>query len=147
MPYSDTLLFETGNARRKDAYTKLDKAKMAAAKKGYEKAEIEYGVDVEYIDGLMRIYKANSLDSLVEKLAIDKKYLVKQDLSAVEKKSKPPYVDLPPSSEMPTQSQRQALWFWKTSEWTLEQRRHIWVIENHTNLGMGASDKTYSADK
>jgi hypothetical protein len=141
----DTLLFETGNARRKEAYTKLDKAKVEAAKKGYMKAEIEFGVDEDYINGLLRIYAADSLDALVEKFEINKKFLVKQDLSAVMEKPRAPYVDMPSKDELPMQSHRQALWFRKTSEWAVKDRRHIWVIENHTNLGMGASDKVYSS--
>ena len=141
----DTLLFETGNARRKKEYAAVDKAKTDPQTKGYKKAELEYDVDVEYIDGLKRIHRAGDLDELVAQLGIPRKFLVKQGLSAAQSKSSPPYVDMPSTSDLPTQAHRQALWFWKTSEWDVKERRHIWVIENHTTLGMGASNMAYAS--
>jgi hypothetical protein len=140
----DTLLFETGNAERKKDYADLEQTPMEAAKKGYRKAEIEFDVDVQYIDSLMKAYGATSLEQLVVAFKIDKRWLVKADVSTVLSKPKPPYVDMPTSTELPTQSHRQALWFWKTQGWPLKDQKHVWVIENHTNLGMGASDRAYT---
>jgi hypothetical protein len=52
-------------------------------------------------------------------------------------------VPLPARDALPEQDKRQTLWWWKTQAWTDEQRKEIWMIENHGE-GVGSSTELYS---
>lgn len=130
----DALTFECQNA--------LQRKELRAALReegGTATAAVEYESDKKYVDAIKGINKASTLDQLVKKLGIDKRFLVPANHAACVKTGK---VDRPDRSVMPEQDKRQALWWWKTKNWSDDQRKQIWMMENH-GVGVGSSIEIY----
>jgi hypothetical protein len=39
---------------------------------------------------------------------------------------------------MPEQDKRQTLWWWKMQSWSDDERREVWMIENHGSIAFEA---------
>lgn len=131
----DSLTFECQNA--------LQRVELKAGLKdttGAKTAAVEYESDKKYVEALKSIHKASSLDDLATAVGIPTNLLTPADFSAcVAAKT----VALPARSEMPEQDKRQTLWWWKTQSWSDEERKQVWVIENHGE-GVASSVELYS---
>ena len=132
----DTLLFELQNALQRSAFGEAARQED----RGAMTAQVEYGSDKRYVEALLRVYGAANVGELVTALAIDAKYLVEADYDSCWAAGT---VALPPRSEMPEQNKRQAVWWWKTRNWTEEQRKKMWVKENHGE-GVASSEVLYA---
>lgn len=139
----DTLSFEIQNA--------VSRTKLALANKTEDKVErgkkvvdVEFDSDDKYVKSLITIHGANDIDDLVRnKLQVPSQFLVKAVYKSV--KEGTGKVEMPDRSVLPRQNAREALWFWKTAEWTPEQRKEIWGGTEHAE-GMGASTSAYGTE-
>jgi len=134
----DTLTFECQNA--------LQRSKLSSAQKKEEKergravAEVEFESDRMYTQALLQINQASDFDQLVQKLAVPAKYLKEADYATSLQNKK---VERPDRSEFPAQDKRQALWWWKTKGWNDDQRKQVWIAENHGD-DVGATEEIYA---
>lgn len=130
----DTLLFESQNALNRSALTR---AKQQGG--GHRTANVEFESDRMYLEGLLAIHKCADVIELVATLKIDEGLLEDADYASclVAKK-----VPMPGRDAMPAQNERQALWWYKARSWSPEQRKAVWIKENHGE-GVGASEDLY----
>jgi hypothetical protein len=131
----DSLTFECQNA--------LQRVELKAGLKdttGAKTAAVEYESDKKYVEALKSIHKASSLDALAKAVGLPTDVLTPADYSVC-KAAKT--VALPGRDVMPEQDKRQTLWWWKTQSWSDEERREVWMIENHGE-GVGSSVELYS---
>lgn len=136
----DTLLFEANNAVQRAALTEAQTAERFEANRGLAVAAVEYVTDKRYVEGLMAVHGVQTIDALVAALGIPQEYLVEADYETAKDSHK---VDRPDRSALAEQDKRQALWWWKTRNWTDEQRKEVWIAENHGE-GVGSSEAVYT---
>jgi hypothetical protein len=150
------LTFEVQNARNRERFMDAqrhaasatkemkDEARIAAVQ-GLATAAVEYQANKDYIAALKRIYRATDIDALVQVLRIPQQFM--QARASYEACKADRQVPMPPRgtgpNELAGEENRQALWWWKTRDWTDEQRQYIWGATAHAP-GMAASVATYS---
>jgi hypothetical protein len=135
----DTLTFECQNALQR---TRLSSAQKVEDKKerGRAVAETEFVSDKNYVESLLRVNKASDYDQLVQKLAVPAEYLQPADYATSLKNRR---VERPDSKTFPGQDKRQALWWWKTKGWGEQQKKDVWIAEQHSEE-MESSEEAYS---
>jgi len=129
----DTLSFETGNAKRRDAF--LDKENS--------KTNTEFGTMNDYVKILLTASKSSDIDQLVEYLNIPKEYL-EPAVAAEILKMKQPALPMPDKTVMPEQKFRSALAWWKMKHWKEEERLQYFSKSAHAE-GMGATGSEYKS--
>lgn len=127
----DTLLFESQNAKQKGELYKAKQSKRKGAT-----AKVEYDTDRMYVEGLKAIHGCKDYAALVAQLGIPEKLL---EFATYKKNTEVP---MPKPSVLSSQDERQALWWYKTSKWSDEQRKAIWMFSKH-GIGMGSTYETY----
>jgi hypothetical protein len=131
----DFISFECENARRRTGFAVAQKTGAR------EVAELEFQSDTAYAEGLKPVYRAANWAELVEKLAVPVPLRQPQVFDA-SKSYTENVVKMPDKSALPSQAQRQALWYFKTEAWTQEQRREVWIASSHGE-GLGSSEALY----
>ena len=111
----DTIMFESINA-----------ARTQELNKNIEGIE-EYGTDVAYVERLKAIYACDSLTKLCQTLGVTG-YMTKADEKSSVKKG---YVEMPSRDEVGNQAARQALWHWKTENWSVVNKKLLWGASPH----------------
>ncbi len=129
----DFITFEFQNVLQREAL------REATRKGGEAVAEIEYLSDQRYVESLIQINKAQEIEELVVALGVPREFLVEVTFGDALKAKK---VDRPPKSTLPRQDMRQALWWWKTRRWSDDQRKQVWMAENHGE-GVESSTELY----
>ncbi len=133
----DTLTFECQNALQRP------ELRQALREGGHATAGVEYNSDRQYLTAIMQVNKAQNIDELVVKLAIPSEFLVE---ASYETSKISRNVERPERSLLPQQDKRQAIWWWKTKNWSDEQRKEIWMLENHGE-GVASSTELYEKQK
>ena len=131
----DFIMFECENARRQKAFATAQKTGARAV------AELEFQSDTAYAEGLKTVYRAADWTELVANLNVPIPMRLPQAFDTG-KSSTENNVTMPDKSQLSSQAQRQALWYFKTEAWTNEQRRDVWIASAHGE-GLGSSEEIY----
>jgi hypothetical protein len=111
----DTIMFESINA-----------ARTQELNKDIEGIE-EYDTDIAHVERLKVIYACDSLTKLCQTLGVTG-YMTKADENSSVKKG---YVEMPSRDKVGNQAARQALWHWKTEDWSVENKKCLWGASPH----------------
>ncbi|RAY11640.1 hypothetical protein DPM19_28860 [Actinomadura craniellae] len=128
----DTILFECCNAFQVEAFKAAKKTFLEPGKRkpelyGARVAEIEYDSDKKHIEHLHQIYGTRDPGALLNALSVPQNLQTAQPYVAGDIGK----VVLPARDALPRQSQRQALWWFKTAAWPEDARKLAWISANH----------------